>query len=212
MKLTFLGLPGAGKGTQSAIVSEKLGIPTIATGRILREAISEGTEVGLEAKTFVESGLLVPDLIIIGILNERLAKSDCKNGFILDGVPRTVAQAVSLEADGILLDAVISLEISDDEILERMTGRRVCPNCGAVYHLRDNPSKMGHHCELCGHILAQRSDDLPETVKVRMEAYHEKTKPLKAFYSQRGLLRQIQANAPIAEVTKAIGHALGIKL
>ena len=210
MRLTFLGAPGAGKGTQAAFISKKLNIPTISTGSILRQAMKDDTEVGREARPYMESGNLVPDEIIIGILDERLVQPDCENGFILDGVPRTVAQAVSLEADGILLDAVISLEISDEEILARMSGRRACLKCGASYHIRDNPSTNGKRCANCNEPLVQRKDDIPKTVLARMREFHKKTERLKSFYSKRGLLRMIDANAPIEEVSKAIEAALGI--
>lgn len=210
MRLTFIGAPGAGKGTQAAFIAKRLNIPTISTGNILREAIKAETEVGLEAKLYVESGKLVPDEIIIGILDERLKKPDCANGFILDGVPRTLAQAVSIEADGIVLDSVISLEIADEVIEERMTGRRVCKNCGASFHIKDNPSSKGDICDVCDGELVLRADDAPETVKNRLVVFHNTTEPLKNFYAERGLLRTVRADLPINEVTAAIEKALGV--
>jgi len=210
MKLTFLGAPGAGKGTQAALIAEKLHIPTISTGNMLREAVAAGTEVGLKAKALMESGQLVSDDVILGILDERLRKDDCVNGFILDGVPRTVAQAEALEEKGIKLDSVISLEIDDEEIKQRMTGRRVCLKCGATFHVKDNPSKKGDLCDVCGDKLVQRADDNPDTVQARLDTYHEKTEPLKDFYSKMGTLKVVQANVAIDQVTEAIVAALGI--
>ncbi|MBR2520933.1 MAG: adenylate kinase [Oscillospiraceae bacterium] len=210
MKLTFLGAPGAGKGTQAAVVAQKLGIPTISTGNMLREAVEAQTEVGLKAKAFMESGGLVPDDVIIGILDERLRKDDCRKGFILDGVPRTVAQAEALETRGIKLDCVVSLEVDDEDIKRRMSGRRVCLKCGATYHVTDNPSKDGVTCDVCGDKLVQRADDAPETVASRLAVYHEKTEPLKNFYAGLGTLKTVKADVSIDEVTKAVFAALGI--
>ena len=172
MNLILLGAPGAGKGTQAEIICAKLNIPSISTGNILRAAVKEGTEMGLKAKSFMDAGALVPDEVIIGILKERLAQDDCANGFILDGVPRTIAQAESLEKAGIRFDDVVSIEIPDEEIMERMSGRRVCEHCGASYHLVAVPPKVPGVCDSCGGKLVQRHDDEPETVKHRLEVYH----------------------------------------
>ena len=179
MNLILLGAPGAGKGTQAEIICAKLNIPSISTGNILRAAVKDGTEMGLKAKSFMDAGALVPDEVIIGILKERLAQPDCANGFILDGVPRTIAQAESLEKAGIRFDDVISIEIPDEAIMERMSGRRVCEHCGASYHLVAVPPKVPGVCDSCGGKLIQRHDDEPETVKHRLEVYHKETEPLK---------------------------------
>ena len=209
MNLILLGAPGAGKGTQAEIICAKLNIPSISTGNILRAAVKEGTEMGLKAKSFMDAGALVPDEVIIGILKERLAQDDCANGFILDGVPRTIAQAEALEKAGITFDDVISIEISDETIMERMSGRRVCEHCGASYHLVAVPPKTPGVCDKCGGKLIQRHDDEPETVKARLEVYHRETEPLKAFYAQRGLLKSVENQPTVAETSQAILHALG---
>lgn len=209
MKLILLGAPGAGKGTQAERLCKELNIPTISTGNILRAAIKNGTPTGLKAKSFMDAGKLVPDAVIIGIITERLAESDCANGFILDGVPRTIAQAEALEKAGIAFDAVVSLEIADSEILERMAGRRVCESCGASYHLVAVPPKVAGVCDSCGGKLVQRKDDAPETVKARLEVYHKETEPLKDFYAKRGLLKPVANQPQVAETTQAILHALG---
>lgn len=203
MKLILLGAPGAGKGTQAEIISKKLNIPTISTGNILRAAVSNGTPVGLKAKEYMDAGKLVPDDVIIGVIRERLAESDCQNGYILDGVPRTIAQAEALEAAGIRFDAVVSIEISDEEIEARMTGRRACIKCGATYHLVAAPPKQAGICDKCGSELQQRKDDKPETVKARLATYHQETEPLKDFYAARGVLKSIQ-NQPTIEATNAV--------
>ena len=205
----FLGAPGAGKGTQAEIICAKLNIPSISTGNILRAAVKEGTEMGLKAKSFMDAGALVPDEVIIGILKERLAQDDCANGFILDGVPRTIAQAESLEKAGIRFDDVISIEIPDEAIMERMSGRRVCEHCGASYHLVAVPPKVPGVCDSCGGKLIQRHDDEPETVKHRLEVYHKETEPLKDFYAERGLLRSVENQPSVEATTKAILNALG---
>ena len=209
MKLIMLGAPGAGKGTQAEILSAKLGIPTISTGNILRAAIKDGTPIGLQAKSYMDAGKLVPDEVIIGIITERVAQDDCKNGYILDGVPRTIAQAEALEKAGITFDDVISIEISDETIMERMSGRRVCEHCGASYHLVAVPPKTPGVCDKCGGKLIQRHDDEPETVKARLEVYHRETEPLKAFYAQRGLLKSVENQPSVEETSRAILHALG---
>ena len=203
MKLILLGPPGAGKGTQAEILCKKLNIPTISTGNILRAAVKNGTPVGLKAKEYMDAGKLVPDDVIIGVISERLAEPDCQKGYILDGVPRTIAQAEALEKAGIQFDAVVSIEISDEEIERRMTGRRTCVNCGATYHVVAAPPKQEGVCDKCGQALQQRKDDKPETVKARLATYHKETEPLKDFYAQRGVLKSIQ-NQPTIEATNAV--------
>ena len=209
MKLILLGAPGAGKGTQAEVLCQKLGIPTISTGNILRAAIQEGTPVGLQAKSFMDAGKLVPDEVIIQIVAQRIAQPDCAAGFILDGVPRTIAQAEALDAAGIRFDRVISLEITDQEIEERMSGRRVCSKCGASFHVHARPTKTEGVCDNCGGKLVQRKDDAPETVKARLEVYHKETEPLKDFYAQRGLLKPVENQPSVEETSRAILHALG---
>jgi len=209
MKLIFLGPPGAGKGTQAAVISKALDIPTISTGDMLRAAIKEGTDIGKRAKGFMDAGQLVPDEVIIGIVQERLAKDDCQKGFILDGVPRTIAQAQALEDAGVRFDYVLSLEIADEAIVERMGGRRVCAKCGATYHLVNIPPKTAGVCDKCGGELKQRHDDEPDTVRSRLAVYHKETEPLKAFYAERGTLREIPGDKTPEETTQAIKKVLG---
>jgi adenylate kinase len=209
MKLILLGAPGAGKGTQAEIISKKLNIPTISTGNILRAAVKNGTPVGLKAKEYMDAGKLVPDEVIIGVIQERLQEKDCEAGYILDGVPRTIAQAEALEAAGVNFDAVVSIEVSDAEIEQRMTGRRTCLACGATYHVVANPPKVEGVCDLCGEKLTQRKDDKPETVKARLVTYHETTEPLKDFYAQRGLLKVVDVKGSIEEINAAIMKVLG---
>lgn len=210
MKLILLGAPGAGKGTQADILSQRLNIPTISTGNILRAAVKNGTPVGLKAKEYMDAGKLVPDEVIIGIVAERLAEADCANGYILDGVPRTIAQAEALEAAGINFDVVLSIEISDEEIIERMSGRRACTACGATYHVVSAPSKVEGVCDKCGAGLVLRDDDKPETVKNRLAVYHTETEPLKGFYAQRGNLKTVDNQPTIEATTKVVLEALGI--
>ena len=210
MRLILLGAPGAGKGTQAEILSRKLSIPTISTGNILRASIKNGTPVGLKAKAYVESGALVPDDVIIGIVAERLAESDCAGGYILDGMPRTIPQAEALEKAGINIDCALSIEIADETIIERMSGRRTCPNCGASYHVVAAPPKTEGVCDKCGSALTIRKDDAPETVKARLEVYHKETEPLKAFYAERGKLRSVENQPTIEATTAEIEKALGI--
>ena len=210
MNLILLGAPGAGKGTQAEIICAKLNIPSISTGNILRAAVKEGTEMGLKAKSFMDAGALVPDEVIIGILKERLAQDDCANGFILDGVPRTIPQAEALEKAGITFDAVVSLEISDDEIVDRMGGRRVCASCGAPYHVKNLPPKVEGVCDACGGKLEARADDKPEVVRDRLKVYHKETAPLKDFYAERNLLKTVDNQPTVAETTAAILKALGL--
>ena len=209
MKMILLGAPGAGKGTQAERLCKELNIPTISTGNILRAAIKNGTPIGLKAKSFMDAGQLVPDDVIIGIITERLAEPDCAGGYILDGVPRTIAQAEAMEKAGITFDAVISIEISDETIMERMSGRRVCESCGASYHVVAVPPKQAGICDKCGGKLVQRKDDAPETVKARLEVYHRETEPLKDFYAQRGLLKSVENQPSVEETSQAILRALG---
>ena len=209
MKLILLGAPGAGKGTQAEILCKELNIPTISTGNILRAAIKNGTPTGLKAKAFMDEGKLVPDEVIIGIINERLAEEDCTNGYILDGVPRTIAQAEAMEKAGIEFDHVISIEIADETIVNRMSNRRVCEDCGASYHLVAVPPKVEGVCDKCGGKLVQRKDDAPETVKARLDIYHKETEPLKGFYAERGLLRSVDDRPTVAETSKGILDVLG---
>ena len=210
MKLILLGAPGAGKGTQAEILSAKLGVPAVSTGNILRAAIKEGTPTGLEAKRYMDAGRLVPDPVIIGIVADRLAKPDCAKGFILDGVPRTVGQAEALDAAGVTFDHVLSIEISDGEIEERMSGRRVCQSCGAPYHVKARPPKREGVCDACGGQLVQREDDQAETVRKRLAVYHEETEPLKGFYEQKGVLTLVANQDSIEGTNRGIMEALGL--
>lgn len=209
MRLILLGAPGAGKGTQADIIKKVLGVPTISTGNILRAAVKNGTPTGLKAKAFMDAGKLVPDEVIIGIINERLQESDCANGYILDGVPRTIAQAEAMEKAGIVFDAVMALEVPDEMIVDRMGGRRVCESCGASYHIVNIPPKTEGVCDVCGGKLVQRKDDAPETVKNRLEEYHRTTEPLKGFYEERGLLKVVDYYPTVEETTAAILKVLG---
>lgn len=210
MRLIFLGAPGAGKGTQAALVSKELNIPSISTGNILREAVRNGTEIGLRAKSYMDAGNLVPDEVIIGIIQERVSQPDCANGYILDGVPRTIPQAEALEQSGIHFDRVISLEVEDEVIEHRMTGRRVCPACGASFHVTANPPAKEGICDVCGAELVIRSDDAVETVRSRLKTFHAETEPLKAFYEKQGVLRLVKGDQDIdqafAEIMKVIGE------
>jgi len=210
MKLILLGAPGAGKGTQAEIISHKLNIPTISTGNMLREAMKNGTELGLKVKNFMDNGQLVPDDVVIGIVEERVAREDCKNGYILDGMPRTIPQAAALEERGIHFDAVVSIEICDDVIEARMTGRRVCGSCGASYHIVANPPKAEGVCDACGKELVIRKDDAPETVRNRLKVFHAETEPLKEFYEKLGVLKLVEGNQPIEDATRDILAALGM--
>ena len=210
MKLILLGAPGAGKGTQAEILSKKLGIPTVSTGNMLRAAMKNGTPVGLQAKAYVDNGKLVPDDVVIGIVQERLAEPDCANGYILDGMPRTIPQAEGLERHGIEIDCALSIEISDDTIVERMSGRRTCAECSATFHVVSNPPKQEGKCDFCGGELMIRPDDKPETVKHRLEVFHADTEPLKDYYSQRGKLTVVDNQPTIEETTAVIVKALGL--
>ena len=208
MNLILLGAPGAGKGTQAEVICSKLSIPAISTGNIIREALSKGTEMGIKAKSYIDAGRLVPDDVVIGIIKERLAKDDCKNGFILDGFPRTIPQAEALDAMGVVIDRVIDIEVSDEAIVNRLSGRRVCSSCGASYHLEyKKPAKEGV-CDSCGGELIQRKDDHPDTVLDRLRVYHEQTEPLKDYYSKAGLLRVVEGQEEVAQTTALTLKAL----
>ncbi len=209
MRLILLGAPGAGKGTQAELLAAKLNIPTISTGNILREAIKNNTETGKKAKAFMDKGMLVPDDVIIGIVRERLTRPDCVNGYILDGMPRTIAQAQALIDQGIEIDRVVSIELADEVIEPRMTGRRVCGSCGASYHITANPPKTEGVCNRCGGALVIRKDDKPETVRQRLAIYHAETEALKGFYEELGKLRLVEGNQTIEDANKAILAALG---
>lgn len=210
MRLILLGAPGAGKGTQADILSRMLSIPTISTGNILRAAMKEGTPVGLQAKEYVDNGKLVPDDVIVGIVKERLAKDDCKNGFILDGMPRTIPQAKALEDAKIEIDAALSINVDDDVIVERMSGRRTCKDCSATFHVVSNPPKVEGKCDQCGGELTIRKDDSPETVRARLDVYHKETEPLMDFYAERGKLKEVENQPSIELTTEEIKKALGI--
>ena len=210
MKLILLGAPGAGKGTQADILSAKLGIPTISTGNILRAAVKAGTPIGLKAQSYMQAGQLVPDEVIIGIMRERLQESDCANGYILDGMPRTIPQAEALVAGGVDIDVALSIEISDEVIVERMSGRRTCPDCGASYHVVNSPSKVEGVCDKCGAQLTIRKDDEPEVVKARLVTYHKETEPLKDFYAKLGKLKTVNNQPSIAQTSEEIFRVLGI--
>ena len=208
MKLILLGAPGAGKGTQAEIISEKYNIPTISTGNIIRAALKNGTEMGLKAKAYIDSGRLVPDDVVIGIIKERLADDDCQNGFILDGFPRTIPQAEALDQMGIIIDAALSIEVSDREIVKRMSGRRVCEKCGASYHIEfKKPTKDGV-CDACGGALVIRKDDEPDTVLDRLDIYHKQTEPLKSYYDAQGKLITAQGQPKVEDTTKLVLAAL----
>ena len=211
MKIIFLGPPGAGKGTKAEIVAERLGIPTISTGAIIREAIKSGSPMGVEAKKFIDAGNLISDDVVIGIVKERLAKSDCKRGFILDGFPRTVSQAIALNDMGVIIDRVVFIDVPDEVIFDRMSGRRVCQKCGATYHVTDHPSKAGDSCEKCGGELIVRSDDAPEVVHSRLEVYHTTTEPLYDYYVAQGNLVKVDGLGTVAETIARTFSALGVE-
>ena len=212
MNLILLGAPGAGKGTQAELLTEKLSIPAISTGNMLREAMANGTELGNKVKKYMDEGLLVPDELIMGIVADRVAKPDCLGGFILDGVPRTLAQAEALEAAGVRIDHVVSIEVDDSEIEGRMTGRRVCSECGASYHIVANPTKVEGICDLCGGQLITRKDDAPETVRKRLQVYHSTTEVLKDFYGKLGRLRLVNGEQSIEGANEDILKAIGAKV
>lgn len=208
MKLILLGAPGAGKGTQAEVIMDHLNIPAISTGNIIREALKNGTEVGLKAKSYMDAGKLVPDEVVIEIIKERLAKDDCKNGFILDGFPRTVPQAEALDAMGITIDKVVDIEVADEKIAQRLGGRRVCANCGASYHTEYKPSKVEGVCDKCGGPTVQRKDDEPATVLDRLKVYHEQTEPLKDYYAKKGILAVVYGAEEVSETSARTLKAL----
>ena len=208
MKLILLGAPGAGKGTQAEKICEKFNIPAISTGNIIRAALKNGTEMGLKAKAYMEAGQLVPDDVVIGIIKDRLVEDDCKNGFILDGFPRTIPQAQALEDMGVEIDAVVDIEVPDEKITARMSGRRVCSKCANSYHMEYKKPKVEGVCDACGGELVQRKDDAPETVQARLVEYHEMTEPLKCFYEKLGKLRIVEGQEEVADTTKLVFAAL----
>ena len=208
MKLILLGAPGAGKGTQAEVICDALKIPAISTGNIIRDALAKGTEMGLKAKSFIDAGKLVPDEVVIGIIKDRLAKDDCANGFILDGFPRTIPQAEALDAMGIEIDRVVDIEVPDEKIAARMSGRRVCKACGASSHLEYKAPKQEGVCDACGAELIQRKDDHPDTVLERLEIYHEQTEPLKDYYSKKGILRVVEGQEEVADTSALTLKAL----
>ena len=208
MNIILLGAPGAGKGTQAAVICEHLNIPTISTGNIIREALRTGTEMGLKAKAFIEAGKLVPDEVVIGIIEERLQKDDCKSGFILDGFPRTIPQAEALDKMGVVIDKVIDIEVPDEVIVTRLSGRRVCEKCGRPYHLVDLKPQVEGVCDDCTGALIQRKDDHIDTVKARLEIYHAETEPLIEYYSAQGKLVEIDGQMSVADTTAATIKAL----
>ena len=208
MNLILLGAPGAGKGTQAEKICEKYGIPDVSTGNIIREALKNGTDMGLKAKSYIDAGKLVPDDVVIGIIKDRLSEDDCKNGFILDGFPRTIPQAEALDNMGIVIDKVVDIEVPDDKIAARLSGRRVCLKCGATYHLEfKKPAKEGV-CDVCGDELVQRKDDKPETVIDRLNVYHEQTEPLKDYYAKTGKLVIVEGQEEVAETTALVFKSL----
>ena len=211
MNIILFGPPGAGKGTQADFICEKLNIPTISTGAVLREAMKNGTPTGLKAKAFIEAGKLVSDDIVTAIIKERLAEKDCENGYILDGFPRTIPQAEALDEMGVKIDAVLSIEVTDEVIINRLSNRRLCGECGASYHLIFNPTKDNVHCDKCGGELIIRKDDDPAVVKSRLETYHSQTEPLKDFYEKKGLVRTVAGQNDVKDTTRLVFKALGIE-
>ena len=212
MNLILLGAPGAGKGTQAEAISEALNIPQISTGNMLREAVKNGTEYGLKAKAVMEAGGLVSDDIVIGILKDRIAQDDAKNGFILDGFPRTVPQAEALDKMGVRIDKVVEIFVPDETIKERVSGRRVCEGCGASYHIQYKPSKVEGVCDKCGAKNVIRKDDEPATVISRLETYHEQTEPIKAYYEQQGKLETVIGQEEVADTKKLTLKAVGAEI
>lgn len=208
MKLILLGAPGAGKGTQAEIICEHFQIPAISTGNIIREALKSGTELGEKVRSYMESGALVPDDVVIGIVRDRIAQPDCANGFILDGFPRTIAQAEGLDAMGANIDRVLNIAVPDEVIVTRMSGRRVCPNCGASYHLQHKPPREDAVCDRCAGTLIQRQDDAPETVANRLHVYHEQTQPLEEYYRKQGKLCTIDGQQDVQQTSCRVLAAL----
>lgn len=208
MKIILLGAPGAGKGTQAEVICNRYNIPTISTGNIIREALKTGTEMGLKAKSYMDSGRLVPDDVVIGIIKDRINKDDCKDGFILDGFPRTIPQAEALDNMGIQIDKVIDIEVPDERIINRMSGRRVCEKCGASYHLEYKKPKVEGVCDQCSGALVQRKDDHPDTVKARLDVYHSETEPLKDYYEKQGKLSVVIGQEEIEDTTRLLLEAI----
>ena len=208
MNLILLGAPGAGKGTQAEVICDNLKIPAISTGNMLREAVKNGTKSGLEAKSYMDSGALVPDEVVIGILKDRIAEDDCKEGYILDGFPRTVPQAEALDKMGVKIDMVLEIAVADEKITQRLSGRRVCEDCGNSYHTEYKPTKVEGICDKCGGKTVQRKDDAPETVLSRLETYHKQTAPLKDYYAAKGLLKTVEGQEPVEETPALVLEAL----
>ena len=211
MKLVILGAPGAGKGTQAGLLADRLGIPTISTGNLLRDAMQQGTELGKQVKEAMDAGKLVSDELIIQLVKERLGQEDCKNGYLLDGFPRTLAQAKALSGFA-KIDGALSIEVSDSEIEHRMEGRRICSKCQATYHVEDNPPKVEGICDKCGGQLVIRKDDIHDVVENRLHIYHEETEPVKEYYRQEGLLLAVRGQKKLADTTQLVFDALGISL
>lgn len=211
MNMILLGAPGAGKGTQAQLLSQELNIPTISTGNMLREAMANGSDLGKQVKQYMDEGSLVPDDVILSIVAQRVTQPDCANGFILDGVPRTLAQAEAIDAKGVKIDHVVSLEVADENIVGRMSGRRVCSGCGATYHIVNNPTKTEGICDLCGKAVIMRKDDEPETVRHRLDVYHASTEVLKSYYQSQGKLCLVSGDQPIEDAFRAILKAIGAK-
>lgn len=209
MNLILMGAPGAGKGTQSEKIAAKWNIPAISTGDMLRAAIREGTDLGKTAKGYMDEGALVPDNVVIGIIRDYLASDVCKNGFILDGFPRSIPQAEALDGMGVKIDVVLSIEVDDETIIERMSGRRICSGCGASYHVKYKPSEKENVCDKCGASLYIRNDDAAETVKNRLDTYHKQTEPLKAYYGNKGILATVEGQEKVEDTTALVFAALG---
>ena len=210
MKLILLGPPGAGKGTQAEVLTKKFGIETISTGVMLRAAMRDGTELGKLAKEYIDQGKLVPDEVVVGIVKERLSQDDCKNGFILDGFPRTIPQAQALTDAGVEIDKVLSLDVDDEVIVERLTGRRECKVCGTPYHIKNKPVPETGKC-VCGGEIIQRADDNEETIRNRMKVYHEQTEPIKEYYAAQGKVVSVDSSGTVEETNVAVSRALGLE-
>lgn len=208
--IILLGAPGAGKGTQAETICEHLNIPTISTGNIIREALKSGTEMGKKAKSYLDEGKLVPDEVVIGIVRDRLAQDDCKNGFVLDGFPRTIPQAEALDQMGVVIDKVIDLQVADEDVIQRMSGRRICEKCGASYHMRYNKPRVEGVCDKCAGTLVQRKDDHPDTVKERLKVYHEQTEPLEEYYRKKGKLVVVKGQEDVKDTTRLTLAALEV--
>lgn len=208
--IILLGAPGAGKGTQAEKICEHLNIPTISTGNIIREALKSGTEMGKKAQSYLDKGKLVPDDVVIGIVRDRLAQGDCKNGFVLDGFPRTIPQAEALDQMGIVIDKVIDLQVTDEDVIQRMSGRRICEKCGASYHMQYNKPQVEGVCDKCAGTLIQRKDDHPDTVKERLKVYHKQTEPLEEYYRKKGKLSVVKGQEDVQDTTRLTLAALEV--